>query len=256
MHRRIINYIIMISILLVSLMCSSTKQLEGYKQDLKSDTIETRRGAAENICGMGDKAKDIVSDLVEALTDKDPVVRRFAIEALGNIKPKMSIDFNNKFIWVINDPDLHVRRAAVIAAGKLDTYPGSIITMLQKRLGDTDKLVRDLSMSTFERIGPFGIRALQRALKDPEAEMRIAGATVLGRLGPVAARVREDLVIVQQNDENSDVRAAAAKALETIPEGAVVLSAQEQKAEKKMEASRNAENKLAEEMLEGLMPED
>jgi HEAT repeat protein len=256
MHLSIVNSTIIITIILFSLFCSSVKELEGYKQNLRSDNIETRRDAAEKICGMGNRARSASYDLMEALTDKDPIVRRYAIEALGDLRPKMTIDYNNKFIWVINDPDLHVRRAAVVAAGKLETYPGSIITMLQKRLGDSDQLVRELSISTFERIGPFGLRALQRAIKDPDAEMRKIGALVLGRLGPIAGRVREDLVLLQQNDENNDVRTAAAKALETIPEGSVALSDQEQKTMEKMESSINKENEAAEKMLEGLLSEE
>ena len=246
----------MISILHISLSCTSVKLLEGYKQNLRSDNIETRREAAENICGMGEKAKEATNDLVEALRDNDPIVRRYAIEALGNIKPNMTIDFNNKFILVLNDPDLYVRRAAVAAAGKLNTYPGSIITRLQKRLGDSDQLIRELSISTFERIGPYGIRALQRALQDSVAEMRKTAADVLGRLGPVAQRVREDLVLLQQNDENSDVREAAGKALETIPEGPVELSAEEQEAMEKMESSLKKEKETAEKMFESVISED
>lgn len=235
--------------------CGGSKKLiEGYKNDLKSDNVEIRRKAAENLRALGSDADKAEKELIAAMKDKDPIVRRYAIEILGDIKPNMSIEFNTVFIWLLNDHDLDVRRAAVVAAGKLTNYPGNIVNTLQRRLADPDRLIREFTMSAFERIGKFGVQALTRALKDPEVKMRLAAVQTLGRLGPDASKAHENVKLTSTQDEDQEVREAAIHALQFIPqdlspENPELLNASD---ETKPENKEEAENVTPEELLEAV----
>ena len=166
---------------------------------------------------MGKRAKKAAGDLLQlADRDPDPEVRRLAIEALGSIQPKYTIELNDVFIRALNDEDVHIRRATVIAAGMFNNFPPNIITTMQKHLSDPDKLVCELIMSTFERIGKLCVHDLIRALDDADTQMRISAAANLGRIGEEAKAAIDELKNVKENDVNPEVREAALKALRAI----------------------------------------
>jgi HEAT repeat protein len=64
-------------------------------------------------------------------------------------------------------------------------------------------------------MGPEAMPALVAALDDEAPEPRAAAARALGRLGPQAADAYKKL-IVTINDRNTEVREAAAKAIQEI----------------------------------------
>jgi HEAT repeat protein len=166
---------------------------------------------------MGKRAKRAVNELIPVIiNDPDPEIRRLAIEAIGNIKPNISREIMDALVIASNDENVHIRRAAVITAEHFDIFPYTLITLLRRRLGDSDRLVRELAMSVFEKIGTIGVHNLIRGLKDPNPEMRLTIVVTLGRLGEDATSAVNVLKKIQFDDEDIRVRNAAIKALDTI----------------------------------------
>ncbi|MBN1983601.1 MAG: HEAT repeat domain-containing protein [Chitinivibrionales bacterium] len=182
--------------------------------NLKSSDVALRREAVIAVGQQGPEAQYAVNDLLMiAVKDEDAEVRRLAIESIGYVKPSLTVELVDAMVLCINDEDVHIRRAAIIAIGNFDNMPPNLVTMLQKRLGDNDRLVRELATSVFERIGKLGVRALVRALADPNTEMRLNAALILGRLGENAQLALTELKKVEETDESEEVRRAAGQAV-------------------------------------------
>jgi len=206
--------IVILLLFIVFLGCSPATQ---YISQLTDQDPKTRGAAAEALGYMGGDAVLAVDKLIHIVRrDTDLEVRRLAVDALGMIQPTMTAELCDAFIIAMNDEDIHLRRAGVIAISRFSNFPPNIITMLQKHLNDPDRLVRELVMSTFERIGGLGLRTLIRACKDPDDQMRLGAIVTLGRLGEYAAPAIDILKDIEQNDGNSDVKKAATEALRVI----------------------------------------
>ena len=203
-----------ISLLSVFLTCSSMAK---YSTNLKSSDVPTRRDAIIKVGQLGPKAVELTKQLLElAVSDPDLEVRRLSIEAIGYINPPLSIELVDAMVLCINDEDVHIRRATIIAIGNFSNVPPNLVTMLQKRLGDSDTLIRELAISVFEKIGKLGVRALVRGLSDPNTDMRLNSALVLGKLGPQAILALNELQRVEIEDESEDVKRAATDAIKYI----------------------------------------
>ena len=194
--------------------CVSTIQ---YTDKFCSDDVSVRRESVVALIMMGKKAKGAVNDLI-VLADRDPdaEVRRLAVEALVAIQQKYTVELNDVFIRALNDKDLHIRRAAVITIGGFDNFPPNVITTMQRHLTDPDRLVRELIMSNFERMGKIGVHDLMRGLDHADTQMRITATATLGRIGEDAKAAINKLKRVKDNDPDPQVRDAALKALRVI----------------------------------------
>ncbi len=206
--------IIIPSLLIIYFGCTPAAE---YLSQLDSQDPQLRGEAALALGLMGSRGMPAVDKLIHIVRrDSDLEVRRLAVDALGMIQPTMTAELCDAFVIALNDEDIHLRRAAVIAIGRFSNFPPNIITMLQKHLNDEDRLVRELVMSTFERIGHLGLRSLIRACKDPDDQMRLGAIVTLGRLGEYAQPAVNVLKDIEANDQNSDVKKAAKEALRVI----------------------------------------
>lgn len=210
--RKKITLLSIASLLVIN--CSSTLQ---YTTDLSSKDASKRQQAVIALSLMGRKAKKSVNDLIPIIiNDPDPEIRRLAIESIGNIKPKMTRELLDALTIASNDENVHIRRATVITAERFEAFPYTLIVLLRRRLGDSDRLVRELAMSVFEKVGSVGVHNLMRGLKDPNPDMRLAVVTTLGRLGEDATSAITALRNIQASDKDVNVKNAAGKAIKTI----------------------------------------
>ncbi len=206
--------ILVILSLLLTTGCSS---LQFHRVQLSSKDVNKRKEAVVSLSLMRSKAKKASEDLIPLiLHESDPEVRRLAIEAIGNLKPKITRELSDALMIASNDEDVHIRRAAVISAEQFDFFPYTIIALIQKRLGDSDQMVRELAMSAFEKIGKLGVHSLIRALPRATPEMRVTIITTLGRLGEDASTALVKLKEVQSKDSDERVREAASQAVRVI----------------------------------------
>jgi len=134
-----------------------------------------RRAAAQALGQIGDP--QATPALIQALQDKEWVVRGTAAEALGQIGDPQATP---ALIQALRDEEWEVRRAAAWA---------------------------------LKKIGPPAVPALIQALRDEEWEMREAAAKALGQIGDPQAT---PALIQALRDQNVGVRWAAAWALGAI----------------------------------------
>ncbi len=191
-----------------------------YKVNLLSDDAETRLQAMASLHLLGSRARRAENEIAKvARDDPDPEIRRMALETLGKIKPIMTIEITDAFIFGLNDSDVNVRRSAVIGISFLENYPPNILYTLQRKLGDPDKLVRELTMSAFMRIGSYGVRALLKALCDSSNTVcRLSAVVTLGNLREDARLALKALKYVKEDDSDVEVRKAASDAIKFIKE--------------------------------------
>lgn len=88
-----------------------------YLQDLKSQSWETRKQAAET---LGDiKATEAVPSLILSLKDEHPQVRVKAAQAFGKIKDIKAVE---SLIQALNDESIDVRQNAANALGDIGDF--------------------------------------------------------------------------------------------------------------------------------------
>jgi HEAT repeat protein len=112
----------------------------------------------------------------EHLDDKDPYVRRAAVEGLGRAGDTSSLDALEKIVGT--DESAMVRMAAAFALQKLGrNYVGRIADLM------TSPKVVDQGVDYLVELGPSIAVSLVPRLQEPDAEVREAIADVLGAIG-------------------------------------------------------------------------
>lgn len=169
--------------------------------------------------------------LISLVKTGDPLVRPYAVEALGILGENL-----NEIIPVltaaVRDKDSRVRFRSVRALGYLlisDNKPEEvtiIISALKNALSDAEAEVRltaaeQLGMYAFGRYGNMNERMkdvvplLVSALDDKAGDVRSGSARALGRIGPLTEQVVPSLIRLLDSPEPGD-REKAAEALGEI----------------------------------------
>jgi hypothetical protein len=170
---------------------SRGQPLSAWVQDLKSKDPATRHVALRAIGALGPKAKSAVGPVTKLLADSQPAVIERAAKTLGEIGPDA----------------------------------GQVAVPLVKLLRYPDSWVRKEALEALSRIGPGAKEAipdLVEIVRDPKSKYRLWALEVLGRMGPEAKAAETPLVNLVGEDDNLEVRQAAANAVIRInPRGAV-----------------------------------
>jgi len=171
---------------------SATEALAGQKRDRllrllgpQLDAPEpVRRSAAVEIIGRlgaGDEAlRDRVTGL---LADAEPSVRAAALQAAGALGLAGA---RPQILGLLQDPDVHVRRQAAGALGKLFAGEGGAGLALLDRLLDPSEhvLCRRAAAAALVRVAPPGMPdTLPAALVDPDPQVRAYIARLMGEVG-------------------------------------------------------------------------
>ncbi len=195
------------------------------------------RAAASALAQIGPPA---IPDLVRALLDENPLLRRLAAEALGQIGDARAVPH---LIVALKDQEVTVRRAAAEALGQIGKEPS--IPALLDALWDQAGPVRRAAAGALERLkwqprwdetgaaycaaqglwstcirlGTLAVRPLLLFLQDEEAVARRAAASALGQIGELRA-----LPALAQalQDPDALVRKAAAEALGALEDPRVL----------------------------------
>jgi HEAT repeat protein len=182
---------------------------------------EVRARVASIIARIGPKAKQAVPALVEALADPEPETRNEVLFALGSIGPgaESAVPAVAK---ALGDPDMNVRYAACYALGSIGPAAKSAKAALQRNLASPDEFLAMDSAWALSRIdpgctesAPKTVPLLVKGLEQPDAMTRLHAVESLGRLGPLAKDAAAALKKALE-DDNGDVREAAAEALKAI----------------------------------------
>lgn len=212
---------------------------------LQSGKPRARQGAA--IALTGAPGSEAVHALIAATVDSRMAVAKAAIDSLGELHDPRALD---ALVSRLSNPNVPIRRAAIAALGKLEDQRAvdplittladrqfrveaeqSLVTLgtlaiepLQPLLGDTRTDVSESAATVLGRIGGAALGALLENLRGPQWQQRKAAAAGLGRtcdlnnawqtpLYPQELRTAASALQDALDDENSEVRAAAAEAL-------------------------------------------
>ena len=195
------------------------------RQTLRSSNPEAQRSAAGILGQLGCTAEAAVPDLIGLLDDREKKIRLAAIAALGGAGKGRRADVLAALLPLLSDADEQVhpavlktldgvgrpgrddgvllrgflekaapaRRAQLIVAlGKLDLEPGTLVPLLAGALQDEATTVRSLAAQGLGNVGPAarvnGFRSLLGLLKDTDEEVVRAATQALARIGEPAAQ--------------------------------------------------------------------
>jgi HEAT repeat protein len=166
--------------------------------------------------------------LARALKDKSLVVRWNAVEALKVIGTEARVAIGALTAVAFEDPEVNLRREAVIALGKIGPDAAFAIADLAKMLRDTERhdfpphgfwRFSDAARDALVEIGPDALPVLVAAMNDDDPTVRLISAEALGRF-PTGADIVVPALRKMLKDKESGVRAMAAKALGRLGAGA------------------------------------
>jgi HEAT repeat protein len=162
------------------------------KASLKIDTpIYHESEESRNFVGWGIGGPEVVPGLTRALKDSDSRVRAEAAEDLGQIGPDAR-DAVPHLREALNDPDAHVRVFAVEALARIDPESTVEVPVLVNALVSKDKALRNAAVGALAELGQrcqSAIPHLTATLsQDEQGDIRSAAAFALGEVGPTATR--------------------------------------------------------------------
>jgi HEAT repeat protein len=201
---------------------------------LNNHTDRTAAGEKLRIAGiqalsaMGEAAASAVPDLVDALKDEEPDVRRFAARTIGSVGPRAA-QAVPALIELLQSstrqrrldggrPELPVTllAEAAMAIGKIGPKARAAVPFLVKAMNDRDEVLRLAAADALGEIGPADpsvIPALERAMTSVVHEdLAQQAAMALGAIGEASLPV----LIRALHDRDPNVRARSAQALARI----------------------------------------
>lgn len=185
-----------------------------YFSSLKSSDVEVRRDAAFQLTKASCIDKRLAEELFTATADKDPLVREFALKAIGKLPPKTE-GVGPVIRICLRDPDISVRRTAASIFSEMNPVPSEILIPLAEALADKDSILYSYVKTTFVDLGPLGVNALVHSCKSKNDDLRCRAASTLGTIGFEAKRALPTLQAML-NDQNDSVRTAAKSSIEKI----------------------------------------
>jgi len=176
---------------------------------------DVRELAAAGLAEFGPDAQIALPELIKAVQDENPVVRRRAVRAIGFIGPAAADDSLASLIAATEDDDEGVALQAAATIGELGPAAAPAIPALMSAIWTGDVRRRAIAGVSLTRIGEAAVPSLIQSLSHPAAEIRAKAAHLLGRLGPAAAEARPALRALL-NDRDDSARAQAAEALKSL----------------------------------------
>lgn len=214
-----------------ALVSLSGKTIAYLNMLLRSEDPKERQGAVTALSHMGDEKS--LSLVKAALQDADAEIRIHAAQGLAAFGQKGG----DLLISALNDPDMNVRRAAVISLGEIQYFRAArpVLKLLNTEL--KADVLRALIMIGTEETLP----ALFSSLKDKDPVIRSMTAEALGEIGDQKAGSK---LIPLLSDRNRDVQMSAALALGKLKDPAATRQLLQLLAEGDMHIRRSAAQAL------------
>jgi serine/threonine-protein kinase len=170
---------------------SLEERIEGLEKDpirrgyafLSSENAALRREAIRTLVRIAKIDPEAKAAIRRALADSSPIVRREALEALGDIRDRETVP---QMMELLADEDAAVRRRAIRSLGQCNAAEAGLAVAQQ--LADADDRVREAAADILGRLksAESGEQLLQ-ALRDPNEVVRGEAIASLGEAGVKAA---------------------------------------------------------------------
>lgn len=188
-------------------------------EGLKSPHVNTRYIAAAALSRLGGKAKAAIPALNETLKDADLWVRLNACWAILSIAPAEAKSVVPLLAKEIHNGEHWARRSSVQAVASIGKPARELVPAVTEKLQDGDVGVRVVAAWALVQLGAVeakdALPVLSAALKDPDSWTRQTAASYLGSLGAPGKHALPALKELA-NDDNEDVRKAAAEAIKQL----------------------------------------
>lgn len=180
---------------------------------LQDPDPETRLVVADSLARMRRNFGDAIPALAGLLDQPDAGIRAEAARSLGRIGERAE-DTGRQLIALLGDDDADVRAAAVEALGQLGE---SVVSMLISALNNGNPVYLQAIVEALASVGQPAVRQLIGALEDERRPLLVRqyAAIALARIGNGTGNVVPAL-IARLEDENAQIRIAAAEALGNI----------------------------------------
>jgi HEAT repeat protein len=156
--------------------------------------------------------EDCFGNLLEALDDQDPKVRRLAVCGLAACGGERALDALTERL---SDPDEDIRTRVAVALGKIGDRRAA--PALVRAAAADDLPLRRVAILALGELDA-GLGVLAEALRDPDPAVRIRAAIAFGETHDVGAVTPLTRAL---QDENRGVRHHVREALEKIRESRV-----------------------------------
>lgn len=191
--------------------------------DLKKQEAVKKRKTVKQLSAMGTQAREAGPVMIALLEkDRDPLIRRGAAEALGNIGAdrKASIKALAK---AMNDDDAEV---IATASASLSKFGKDAVPVFREGLVSKDNEIRKQSAEALARIGPDAKEAVPELIKAFQTEtptprkgntIKATYAAALGSIGPDAKAAIPVLeAFLEQRVPDQQLRRTTQEALRKI----------------------------------------
>lgn len=185
---------------------------------LKDPDPATRIAVAEALAQAGADAKSAAANLAPMLTDEDRAVRRAAVIALGRITPEGAPAIAESLCKMLQaEKELDMRTEILTSIGLLGERSPSVVATLAGLLADPDESLRRRATRI---LGTFGLAAapaaeaiLKVAQSDKMKDIQVDAVRAFGSaLGPDLKKRLKDLLTVLA-DPDYEVRVAVVEEL-------------------------------------------
>ncbi len=189
------------------------------QQALKDKAPAVRRSAAYGLGAFGDAAAPARDDLIAATGDSAAIVRQNAAWALGKLGKEAGQDGVAQLRGLLTDDDPLVRRDALHALGEVGnpTAHSAVSAMLKAAGAEKDAVVRKAAVEALSKlVGPddrADSAALYPLLQDKDSETRTNAAIVLGMIGGREALEALPTLRLALHDEDPHFQELAAAAI-------------------------------------------
>ncbi len=189
---------------------------------LRSENEIMRNNTALALAEIGSAA---VPTLVEALTDKDKLVRRSAVFSLSRIS-QLPLTAIQALKVRLNDPEESVRLSAAVVLALVDPLNRKLtLPIIKQSCTSKDEFTSHFATYSLKRIQKQDALIAQQVdisiqkLQHQHADYRYQGAITLAQIGPEIGTLTENVVavlITKMKDKDQKVRSAVRKALKEI----------------------------------------
>lgn len=202
----------------LALMGDKAKELGSQVATLFDDEKFAVRAKAAYCCGkLGDT--DVCSSLADLVGDKCPSVKEEAMLALAELGDE-GTEFIEKVFEKVMDYSPTVRAAAVQALGKMgekgQLYAGAIAQRLLNFEAPNVKIAALEALGNMEDHGCAYADVIADYLNDPVPNIRAAAATSLGKLGGSEVEAFHGAIRALADDPDTEVAKAANVAITTL----------------------------------------